>query len=192
MNDIIPAYFSCFRDEESNDMRFETRMHRRTLDAMGIRHKSLYVGCDVSCWLNLSGTIIADLSPLKQVPVTHLCLQGCFWITDFSPLSEMKLKWLNLSRTRITDLSPLSELPLAYLKLYSTRTTSLSPLKEIPLKSLDIRFTKITDLSPLRSVPLRELSFFPGRIKKGFHVLRGMETLTTINRRTARNTRNCV
>lgn len=150
---------------------------------MGISYKSLYVECDGSCWLNLSGTIIADLSSLKHVPVTHLCLQGCYQIADFSPLKDMQLHWLNLSRTRITNLSALSKLPLAYLKLYRTWTTSLFFLRETPLKSLDIRFTEIKNLSPLKCMPLEELSFFPARIEKGLHSLRDMETLKKINRR---------
>lgn len=183
MNDTILTQFYCYRDEESDEMKLETRRLKRRLDAMGVKYKSLYIGCDESCWLNLSGTIIADISPLKHLPVTHLCLQGCYQIADFSPLKDLQLHWLNLSRTGITNLNTLSKLPLAHLKLYRTWTTSLLSLKETPLESLDIRFTGITDLSPLKYMPLQELSFFPGRIKKGLHSLRGIETLKKINRR---------
>jgi hypothetical protein len=185
LNDTILTQFYCYRDEESDEMKLETRKLKGRLDAMGVRYKSLYIGCDGSCWLNLSGTIIADISPLKHLPVTHLCLQGCYQIADFAPLKDMQLHWLNLSRTRITNLHMLSKLPLAHLKLYRTWTTSLLSLKETPLISLDIRFAGITDLSPLKRTPLQELSFFPGRIKKGLHSLRGIKTLKKINRRPA-------
>ena len=184
MNDIL-AQFYCYRDNDSEEIRLETRRLKRRLDARGVSYKSLYVECDGSCWLNLSGTITADLSPLKYIPVTHLCLQGCYQISDFSPLAGMKLNWLNLSRTGITDLSSLGEMPLSCLKLCRTRTTSLLPLKTTFLRSLDIRFTGITDLSPLKCIPLQELSFFPGRIEKGLHSLRDIETLKKINRRPA-------
>lgn len=152
---------------------------------MGIRYKSIHVGSNGVCGLNLSGTRITDLSPLKEFLLTHLCLQGCFGITDFSPLKDMSLTWLNLCRTSVTDLSSLRNLPLSYLKLYRTQTANLSPLRDVPLRSLDIRFTKITDVSPLRYMPLQELSFFPTRTNHSLRVLRGMESLKTINRRPA-------
>ena len=103
---------------EEDRRRFQCR-----LDALGIRYKSLYVGVDRTFCLNLSGTIITDLSPLRALPLTHLCLQGCFKIADFSPLGDMSLTWLNLCRTRVTDLSPLGNPPgiFAQIPLCSVR-----------------------------------------------------------------------
>lgn len=187
MHDTILTLFHCYQDEEDDENRLDKRQFTRRLEAIGIRYKSVHLGCDGTCCLNLSGTIITDLSLLKELPVTHLCLQGCYGITDFSPLRDMTLTWLNLSRTRMKDLSSLRGLPLAHLKLYWTWTTSLNPLREAPLKSLDIRFTAIKDVSPLRHMPLQELSFFPSRISRGLHSLRGIGTLTRINRRPAGN-----
>ena len=128
MNDAVLTHFYCYRDEENAEMKIETRRLKRRLDAMGVRYKSLHLDGDGSCWLNLSGTIIADLSPLKHFPVTHLCLQGCCQITDFSTLKYIPLRWLNLSRTRINNLSALRELPLAHLRLYWTQADCLLPL----------------------------------------------------------------
>ena len=153
MNDAFPAFFNCHIDDETES---DSRGFRLWLDAMGIRYKSLHVGGDGAVFLNLSGTTISDLSPLTAFSLTHLCLQGCYEIADFSPLKDMNLIWLNLCRTKITDLSPLGKLPLSHLDLHRTRTTDLLPLKDVPLRSLDIRFTRITDLSPLRRMPLRE------------------------------------
>ena len=149
---------------------------------MGIKYKALRLSANGDCCLNLSGTRLTDLSALIELPVTHLCLQGCFEITDFSPLKDMNLIWLNLSRTNVGDLSPMNGLPLTYLKLWRTRITDLAPLKRAPLTSLDIRFTYISDLSPLKHVPLRALFFFPKRIVKGLGILRDMKTLKRINR----------
>jgi hypothetical protein len=184
MNEILTQFYCC-RDNESEETRLETRRLKRQLDATGIPYKSLHIGCNGSCWLNLSGTIISDLSLLINIPVTHLCLQGCYGISDFLPLKDMKLNWINLSKTRIMDLSMLSNVPVAHLKLCRTKITNLLSLKEAPLKTLDIRFTEITDLSPLKCIPLQELSFFPGRIDKGLHSLRDIETLKKINRKPA-------
>jgi Leucine-rich repeat (LRR) protein len=185
MNDANLALFYCHHDEDDNERGHDKRILRERLDLMGIRYKSIHVGSNGVCGLNLSGTRITDLSPLKEFLLTHLCLQDCFGITDFSPLKDMGLTWLNLCRTNVTDLSSLGNLPLSYLKLYRTQTANLSPLGDMPLRSLDIRFTKVTDVSPLRCMPLQELSFFPTRVNQGMHVLRGMESLKTINRRPA-------
>jgi hypothetical protein len=122
------------------------------------------------------------LAPLTELPLTHLCLQGCYGITDFSPLGKMRLHWLNLCRTRMTDLSVLASLPLLHLDLRGTPTTDLLALANVPVTSLDIRFTGIRDVSPLGRMPLAELSFHPSRIQKGFALLQGIRTLRTINR----------
>ena len=98
-------------------------------------------------------------------------LRHSYGITDFSPLREMRLSWLNLCRTRMTDLSVLASLPLLHLDLRGTWTTDLLPLANVPLTSLDIRFTGIGDVSPLGRMPLAELSFHPSRIPKGFALL---------------------
>ena len=185
MNDAFPAFFHCHLDDKYGETESDSQDFRLRLDAMGIRYKSLHVGDDRAVFLNLSGTTISDLSPLAVFPLTHLCLQGCYEIADFSPLKDMSLIWLNLCRTKITDLSPLGKLPLSHLDLHRTRTTDLIPLKDVPLRSLDIRFTRITDLSPLRRMPLRELSFYPSRIVCGLALLRGIGSLATINRRPA-------
>ena len=184
-NDSVQENFACYRDEKGEEMRLEKSGLSRRLDAMGIGYKSVHIECDGSCWLNLSGTHISDLSVLKDVPVTHLCLQGCYRITDLSALKGTNVHWLNISRTRVMELSPLKNLPLTDLKLYRTQITNLAPLRETSVRSLDIRSTGITDLSPLRRVPLNELLFFPARIRKGIRSLCGIKTLERINRRPA-------
>jgi hypothetical protein len=185
VNDSILRLFHCHEDEDFSKKVRDQKNVRKRLEAIDIKYKSLRVGHDGTCYLNLSGTRITDLSSLKGLPVTHLCLQGCFGVADVSPLEELSLKWINLCRTNVTDLSPLRNLPLAHLPLYRTRITDLSPLKDVQLRSLDIRFTMITDLSPLRRMPLQELSFFPSRISKGMTCLRSVTTLKGINRRPA-------
>lgn len=158
---------------------------RCRLDAQGIRYKSLHAHNDGTLCLNLSGTRIMDLAPLTELPLTHLCLQGCYGIMDFAPLGKMRLLWLNLCRTRMTDLSVLAHMSLFHLDLRGTRTTELTPLAHVRLTSLDIRFTAISDVSPLAHMPLAELSFHPKRIQGWLGVIQGMRTLKTINRRPA-------
>ena len=185
MKHAAQEHFVCYRDEDDPETKLERSRLARQLEAKGIRYKSLRVGCDGSCSLNLSGTPIADLAPLKDVPVTRLCLQGCYQIIDIAPLESTKVAWLNIARTRVMDLSPLRDLPLTDLILHRTQIASLASLRDTSLRSLDIRSTRITDVSPLRHVPLSELLFFPAWVTKGLPVLREIETLTKINRRPA-------
>ena len=181
----ILSLFDCHRDGEEAEREDDRRRFQGRLKALGIAYKSLHVGPDGTIGLNLSGTPIADLVPLTALPLTRLCLQGCYGIADFSPLREMKLTWLNLCRTRVKDLSPLARLALSHLDLHRTRAADLRPLKRVPLRSLAIRFSRITNLSPLKGMPLEELSFYPGRITRGLGALRGIGSLKTINRRSS-------
>lgn len=185
LSQVSSATFFCHPEERRRRGEGDALIFRMRLEKMAIPFKSLHLDNGGGLCLNLSGTRIADLAPLQELPLTHLCLQGCYGITDFSPLGQMRLSWLNLCRTRMTDLSVLACLPLLHLDLRGTRTTDLLPLATVPLTSLDIRFTGIGDVSPLGRMPLAELTFHPSRIPKGFALLRGIRTLTTINRRPA-------
>lgn len=118
----IPPLFACHADD-GNAAADGSAPFRCRLDKYGIKYKSLHVDSDGTFCLNVSGTPITDLAPLRELPLTHLCLQGCYGITDFSPLGKMRLLWLNLCRTRMTDLLVLASLPLLHLDLRGTRTT---------------------------------------------------------------------
>ena len=177
--------FQCHGDDGHGEGAGDRLRLQHRLDVLGVAYKSLHLGHDGTLCLNLSGTRITDLAPLKSLPLTHLCLQGCYGITDFSSLGEMRLSWLNLCRTRITDLSALSRAPLSCLDLRGTRTADLLPLANVRLTRLDIRFTRIRDVSSLGRMPLENLAFHSNRIREGLRVLQGMRTLKTINRQPA-------
>ena len=88
MNNAIVPLFHCHSDEGDRDQDAERKGHQRQLDALGIKYKSLHVGKDGSCRLNLSGTTIADLSPVKELPLTHLWGKDStmrVWIRCFLP-----------------------------------------------------------------------------------------------------------
>lgn len=117
--------FPCGPSDGTHDGDKVVRRYQHYLNAAGIRSKSLRSLPDGSICLNLSGTPVTDLSPLTEIPISHLCLQGCYGITDFTPLGGMNLVWLNLCRTRIHDLRDIARLPLRHLGLRRTRTTIL-------------------------------------------------------------------
>jgi hypothetical protein len=185
MHDTNHSFYDCCCEDETTVGKQNVDSCSRWLRSQKIEFKSIQANADGSLRLNLSGTKAVDLSALTNLPLTHLCLAGCWRITDFNPLRKMGLVWLNLTRTDITDLSPLRNLPLTHLSLCRTKVATLSPLSRLPLRWLDIRSTRVTNLLPLRRMPMEELLFFACRIRRGMNLLRTIGTLTRINRRTA-------
>ena len=98
--------------------------------------------------LELSGTGITDLSPLKQMLVQILDLRG-LPITDLSSLEGMSLAQLYLEDTGVEDLSPLKGMPLVKLYVSNTKVKDLKPLHGMPLEYLNLFGTRVDDLTPL-------------------------------------------
>jgi len=104
---------------------------------------------------------LADLTPLKTLPLKQLFAQGTA-VRDLAPLTGLRLAELNLSGTPVADLTPLKDAPLVALFLDSTKVADLTPLRGMPLKQLNIRELKLT--------PARDHA-----------VLRGLTALESIN-----------
>jgi formylglycine-generating enzyme required for sulfatase activity/serine/threonine protein kinase/Leucine-rich repeat (LRR) protein len=127
--------------------------------------------------LNCGDTVISDLSPLKDIPLTVLCLFGCRQVSDLTPLAGMplthldvggcaavqdltplrgmKLDFLNLQGTQVRELTLLQGMHLSFLSLWSCgEIRDLAPLKGMPLVRLCCDHTKVSDLSPLRGMKL--------------------------------------
>lgn len=104
---------------------------------------------------------VADLTPLKGLPLTTLNLQSCGQVQDLAPLKGMPLTSLILKNCgKVQDLTPLKGMPLTTLELEGCG--------------------QIQDLSPLRGMPLTEVTVTPKNISKGMDVLREMKSLKTI------------
>ncbi len=122
---------------------------------------------------------LADLSPLKGMPLTQLHFPVT-QVADLSPLRGSPLTQVDMWNTQVADLSPLREMKLTGLQCGSTRIADLSPLQGMPLIGLLCVSTQVSDLSPLRGMPLTRLScdFKPVRDTE---LLRSIKTLTMIN-----------
>jgi Leucine-rich repeat (LRR) protein len=101
-------------------------------------------------------------------------------IADLSPLKGMPLKHLNIDSNPLSDLSPLKKLPLSSLNTSFTLLTNLSPLRGMPLTHLHCPLMKVTDFSPLKGLYLKELSF-DFKPERDTEILRSIKTLETIN-----------
>jgi serine/threonine protein kinase len=145
--------------------------------------------------LDLAGLPIADVTPLRGMPLTKLNLgYNHATLTDISPLKGMQLRRLVIQDTKVSDLSPLKGMPLEYLDARSCPISDLSPLHQMPLvdlsigdnntelrdltslaglrlRNLDIANAKVSDLNPLRGMPLGGINL-AGTAVKDFSVLR--------------------
>jgi HEAT repeat protein/Leucine-rich repeat (LRR) protein len=160
-------------------------------------------------FLRMGGPAVRDFSPLKGMPLEtfyapkagsadlsfmvgmklrELVFYGNDQLVDISVLSGMPLSVLDLHGcSKLSDLSPLRGTSLDTLSIGDTGVTNLQQLVGVTVRSLGIdgRFTQITDLTPLKGHSLEAINLTPGRIDSGWHVLRSMKSLKTINRKPA-------
>lgn len=99
---------------------------------------------------------LADLSPLKDLPLTALEISRT-QVSDLTPIKNMKLTRLHCADTRVSDLTPLKDMKLTYLHCGATKVSNLTPLKDMKLTFLDCGGTKVAELSPLKHMKLTEL-----------------------------------
>ena len=104
-------------------------------------------GCKAASWQGK----LADLSPLKGMPLTSLTAAHA----GVRPVAAERHDTDDLvcSNTQVSDLSPLKGMPLTDLNCDITQVSDLSPLKGMPLTTLDCASTKVSDLSPLQGMP---------------------------------------
>jgi serine/threonine protein kinase len=99
---------------------------------------------------------VADLSPLKGLPIDRLNIDGSK-ATDLTPLRGMALVSLSMNDVAVADLSPLRGMPLRELSISGAPVSDLSPLTEAPLEKLTAAGCEIENFSPLRGKPLQTL-----------------------------------
>lgn len=116
--------------------------------------------------VDLRGTLVSDLNPLKGKSIHTLLLERCRSLKELKPLEGMRsLRLLSLGNTDVQDISALRGLPLSTLRLANTRVTDLSPLVGMPLdQELDLSFTAIADINPLRGIPAQTLLLHRTRV----------------------------
>ena len=148
--------------------------------------------------LELSGTSVADLTPLREMhtlkelgisgskvtdltALSGLRLNALFLddtrTFDISALRGMKLKKISLSRTRVSDLSPLSGMPLTFFEATTIPASDYSPLAGAPLEKLILQNSPARDLSFLRDSPVKELCLYGCNELRGYSVLAGLKAL---------------
>jgi Leucine-rich repeat (LRR) protein len=102
--------------------------------------------------LDCNGAPLSDLSPLKGMPLSYLCVVGTA-VSDISILQGMmSLKFLYIENTKVTDLRPIQGMRLEHFDCEGARVSDLSVLKDMPLKLLSCDFKPERDTEILRSI----------------------------------------
>ncbi len=159
----------------------EVKGDKLTLDISGDRNI-----CDISALkglpiasLNLTGTGVADLSPLTGMPLTRLDLTGCRSVTDLDALKGMRLRSLVVQSGHIRNIDVLKDMPLRALHLYCPQLGDIAAVSGMRLSSLALTCPRVSDLSMLRGMPLSNLHI-PGSGIRSLEALRGLP-LTSLN-----------
>ena len=98
-------------------------------------------------------TDIAPLRALVGLQTLNCSGTGASRLADLSPLKGMPLTYLDFNHTSVSDLSPLKGMPLTYLDCRGTMVSDLWPLKGMPLTQLQGDFKPERDAVILRSIP---------------------------------------
>lgn len=119
---------------------------------------------------------LADLSPLKGMPLTSLKI-GNSQVRDLEPLKGMPLTTLWMSRSQVRDLAPLKGMKLENLEAEVIPASDVTPIQGMPLKSLVLYgSTSITNLQPIQDMPLLYLNVSELDVSD-FSVLKGLKSL---------------
>ena len=130
--------------------------------------------------LNLSGTGISDLEPLRTlVKLTKLYLHDS-QISNLEPLILLTvLRELRLSRTRVSNLHPIAGLTkLQRLWVDGTKVKDLEPLRNIAcLELLDLGYTPLTNIEPLGGLTNLKMLWLPATQVSEIENLRNLYNL---------------
>jgi hypothetical protein len=104
---------------------------------------------------------VTDIAPVRALTglQTLRCRgsgRGKGQLADLSPLKGMPLTVLNITGTRVSDLSPLRDMKLTTLHCGDTKVADLAPVKGMPLKELWGDFRPERDAEILRSIKTLE------------------------------------
>ncbi len=126
--------------------------------------------------LDISGTKVADLTPLEKLRLKSLNFRGCP-VYDLTPIKNMPLEEISLRDTRVTSLAPLVGMPIKSIELANAPLVDFSALAQLPLERCYCQNIQISDLAVLRGRPLKELVLWNCHQARNFTALKDIGTL---------------
>lgn len=146
-------------------LEIDERSYRAALDLSGTVLEDLSILRGLPLWeLILDRTQVASVAPLVGMQLHSLSLQKCP-IRDLTPLANLPLRKLSLAETKIRRIDALAGTQLTDLNLADTRVRDLTPLRGVPLELLALTGAPVTDLSPLKGMPLQYLNLGDTAVK---------------------------
>lgn len=132
--------------------------------------------------LSFATSAVTNLTPVRALTGLKrlTCAGGAGGIlADVSPLKGMQLTHLDISANPVSDLTPLQGMPLTSLHIALTRVSSFSALKGMLLTSLTYYSTPVSDISLLKAMPLKEVvcSYKPERDAEVLFAIKSLETI---------------
>ena len=172
--DAFVAANPSLTDAWKKEAHHDVGVAQMTFDRLGIPLDLHLIANIPLLRLNVGGTMVHDLTPLKGMRLRVFYLYATP-VSDLSPLKGMPLKSLALNETPVVDLEPLHGMPLRILNLCGAGgIKDLRPLHGMPLESLNLDHTSVGDLSPLHGMPLRSLILSSAKGVKDLRSLSGM------------------
>jgi Leucine-rich repeat (LRR) protein len=108
---------------------------------------------------------LRDLAALADCPLKILDADNLTNLTDLSPLKDKDLQELSIARTSVASLGVLAGMRnLSKLVISGTRVADLAPISDARLKSFSAENCKIRGLEPLRGQPLEQVFLSGTRI----------------------------
>jgi serine/threonine protein kinase len=106
--------------------------------------------------VDLKGTAIRDIEPLRGLPIDALDLTQTN-VTNLEPITGLKLVRLWISNTDVADLTPLRGMPLRMFGAWYTKVSDVTPLRGAPLEWTNLTSASVTDFAPLDGVTLKQV-----------------------------------
>ncbi len=171
------------RDELLARVACTTHLKRLNVSGLALTNLAFATGLKLN-WLDCSANRIADLEPLRRMPLIYLdCANN--EISDLSALSQLKLRVLCCDNNRIADLEPLRSLPLQTLACRNNQIGDVTALQGLPLWRLHLDGNDIVLPPWCDGMPLRTLTMADNRLES-LDALRHAARLETLDVRNNR------
>ncbi|WDE99318.1 protein kinase [Lentisphaera profundi] len=146
------------------DFAYHTTLIMNNLKSMNFNYDKETQHLDLSKNKELKTALAFQNFPAKSTDLSNTAM------SDFTSITNQKIRSLDISSTNILSLRSLSSPfnTLRHLNLSNTAIRSLLPIKNSLIESIDISWTDINALSHLDSFPnLKQVTVHLGQFKKG-------------------------
>ncbi len=136
--------------------------------------------------LNLNGTQVSDLEPIKGLRILQQLKLNGTQVSDLEPINGLiGLQSLYLEVTQVSNLEPVKGLTsLQDLSLFDTQVSDLEPIRGLSsLQWLSLRGTQVSDLEPIKGLSSLRLLYLDGTQVSNLEPIKGLSSLQDLELR---------